>query len=175
MRLFVFGVLCGVVLVACGSESTSEPQAVFTPTATAQPTLDLDQIPVLGENPAPPVPLAATDPRFPIEAADAETLEAGKALYDHFCAACHGIDGTGQQPDPLAPGAAPPHNAEGHTWHHADQQNFLTVWQGSIHMPGFYKRLTPDEIISILAYIKTWWLPDQVEHQIEQTQLIASQ
>jgi mono/diheme cytochrome c family protein len=119
--------------------------------------------------------LAASDSRFPIEPANTDS---GKALYDQFCAACHGIDGAGEQPDPLSPGAAPPHNADGHTWHHPDQQNFLTVWQGRTVpgvMPGFYERLTPDEIISVLAYIKTWWLPDQLDHQMEQTQRIADQ
>ena len=166
----------GIMLAACSDEDVVELQA--TNVSTMQPTLDLDQIPVLGDNPVPPVPLAATDPRFPIEPANGEALSTGKQRYERFCASCHGINGEGEQPDPLAPGAAPPHNADGHTWHHPDQQNFLTVLQGrSVAgvMPGYYEQLTPDEIISILAYIKTWWLPDQLEHQMEQTRLVADQ
>lgn len=166
----------GIVLAACGREDGSEPQATNVP--TKQPTLDINQIPVLGDNPVPPVPIAATDPRFPIEPANGAILSTGKQLYEQSCASCHGIDGEGEQPDPLAPGAAPPHNADGHTWHHPDQQNFLTVWQGRSVvgvMPGYYERLTPDEIIAILAYLKTWWLPDQLEHQMEQSRLVADQ
>lgn len=169
-------VTTGIVLAACGREDRSEPQATNAP--TKQPTLDINQIPVLGDNPVPPVPIAATDPRFPIEPANDEVLSTGKQLYERFCASCHGINGEGEQPDPLAPGAAPPHDADGHTWHHPDQQNFLTVWQGRSVvgvMPGYYEQLTPDEIISILAYIKIWWLPDQLEHQMEQTRLVVDQ
>jgi mono/diheme cytochrome c family protein len=179
MKLRWLWVVCailatGIVLAACSDENGSKPQV--TQILTMQPTLDLDQIPVLGDNPAPPVPLAATDPRFPIEPAAGSVLVTGKTLYERFCASCHGIDGEGEQPDPLAPGAAPPHDATGHTWHHADQQNFLTVWQGRSvagEMPGYYARLTPDEMISILAYIKTWWQPDQLENQMELTRSVA--
>jgi len=144
----------GMALAACGGEDGAEPPVTSTSAPTLQPTLDLDQIPVLGDNPAPPVPLAATDARFPIEPASGSALNTGKPLYERFCASCHGVDGEGDQLDPYAPGAAPPHDATGHTWHHADQQNFLTVWQGSSAagvMPGYYERLTPDEIIAILA------------------------
>lgn len=168
----------GMALAACGGDDDSGPPAFVTPAPTLQPTLDLDQIQVLGDDPAPPVPLAATDARFPIEPASGPVLDTGKPLYDQFCASCHGVGGEGEQPDPFALGAAPPHNADGHTWHHADQQNFLTVWQGRSSvgvMPGYYERLTADEIIAILAYIKTWWQPDQLEHQMDLTRSVADQ
>lgn len=173
-------VLAVFVLGACGSDSDSESSSTVTPEPTAQPTpqptLDVNQFPVLGDNPAPPVPVAATDDRYPIEPASGETLETGRQLYDRYCASCHGVQGEGEQPDPYAPGSAPPHNADGHTWHHADHQNFLTVWQGrSVAgvMPGYYERLAPDEIITILAYIKTWWLPEQLERQMELTRSVS--
>lgn len=161
-------------LVACGSnDHPSEP----TPRATLQPTLDISQIPILGEETPPPLlPLTMGDPRYPIPPATGETLAAGKRLYEQHCALCHGVNGEGEQPDPLAPGAAPPHNADGHTWHHADQQNFATVWYGrgaQGTMPPFYNRLTPDEIIQVLAYIKTWWEADELAQQIELTQRAA--
>jgi len=166
---FAAMILVGCVLVAC-SDAGSQPNQA---NPTHVPTLDINAIPVLGEtHSAPPVPLPATDPQFPIQP-DA----AGQPLYEQYCAACHGIEGEGQLPDPYAYGAAPPHNADGHTWHHPDQQNFATVWhgnQGAGVMPAFFNRLTPNEIISILAYIKTWWEDDQLEEQIAQTDKIAN-
>lgn len=148
-------------------------------TAALQPTLDLDAIPVLGEaDPAPPVPLFADDPHFPIQPAAGERYVMGRALYEAHCASCHGLAGEGQGPEPLAPGAAPPHNADGHTWHHPDQQNFATVWQGrevaGALMPGYHDRLKPDEIVAVLAYIKTWWLPDQLARQLAQTEQVIA-
>ena len=169
-RRLVFIVMCGVLLAACGGDS----ERAAPPEPTDVPTLDINQIPVLGEEtPPPPVPLDMNDPRYPIQPASGETLTAGKQLYEQNCAACHGTNGEGEQPDPWAPGAAPAHDSTGHTWHHADQQNFATVWYGRGApgiMPPFYDRLTPDEIIRVLAYIKTWWEADQLAQQIELSQ-----
>ena len=171
-------VVSGLVLGACGNDGDAEQPtddpSLPTATVTAQPTLDLNAIPVLGEeNPPPRIPLDMNDPRYPIQPATGNTLTEGKVLYDRFCAACHGIDGEGEQPDPYEPGAAPPHDNTGHTWHHADQQNFGTVWNGLSFngtMPGYHDRMTPDEIIAVLAYIKTWWTEDQLATQLDLSQ-----
>jgi mono/diheme cytochrome c family protein len=161
-----------VVLAACGKDSDQD----HPPVPTLSPTLDINQIPVLGEDtPPPPVPLEINDPRYPIQPATGTTYTTGQRLYEQNCSACHGINGEGEQPDPLAPNAAPPHNADGHTWHHADQQNFATVWYGrgiAGVMPPFYSRLSPDEIIAVLAYIKTWWEADQQAYQIGLSQQV---
>ena len=48
----------------------------------------------------------------------------GAAVYVKHCASCHGANREGQpnwrerRPDGRLP--APPHDASGHTWHHAD-------------------------------------------------------
>ncbi len=172
-------VLVMVVLSACGTDSEAEqPTDEPLPTATRTPpsTLDIDSIPVLGEeNPPPPIPLNIDDPRYPIQPATGDTLTEGKTLYDRFCAACHGIDGEGEHPDPYAVGTAPPHDNTGHTWHHADQQNFATVWHGTnvnAIMPGYHDRMIPDEIIAVLAYIKLWWTEDQLASQLDLTQRV---
>lgn len=173
-------VLAMLVLGACGSESeaeqpTDEPRPIAT--RTPQPTLDINAIPVLGEeNPPPPIPLNINDSRYPIQPATGDSLTEGKALYDRFCAACHGIDGAGEQPDPYAVGAAPPHDDTGHTWHHADQQNFATVWNGAnvnAIMPSYHDRMTSDEIIAVLSYIKLWWIEDQLASQLDLTQRVV--
>jgi mono/diheme cytochrome c family protein len=65
---------------------------------------------------------------------------------------------------------APPHDASGHTWHHADNQLFGIVKHGILafappgyesDMPGFGDRLSDAEIRDILAYIKSTW-PDEI-------------
>jgi mono/diheme cytochrome c family protein len=56
----------------------------------------------------------------------AEPILEGKALYEVNCQACHGGETGGQMMD-----IPPPHNANGHTWHHPDCQLKEIVLQGS--------------------------------------------
>jgi mono/diheme cytochrome c family protein len=73
---------------------------------------------------------------------------------------------------------APPHNNDGHTWHHPDQVNFATAWLGRTiagTMPSFRDKLSPDELILILAYIKTWWNEDSLAVQLDRTRATARQ
>ena len=101
----------------------------------------------------------------------------GKALYEQNCASCHGIDGEGQ-PDWKTPGEngvypAPPHTAEGHTWHHPDQQLLDIMANGGTMpnsaMPGFGEQLTEEEMAAILTYIKTFWSEREIEFQEQVT------
>lgn len=107
-----------------------------------------------------------------------EEATLGKALYDQYCASCHGFDGEGQ-PDWKVPGAdgvypAPPHAADGHTWHHADQLLLEIIANGGSRpnsgMPGFRQQLTDEEMSAILAYIKTFWGEREIEFQQEVTE-----
>lgn len=150
--ILLLGIL---VITACSSE---QPQP--TPAPTERPTALAGVIPTLPGALPPPtlaIPIAVDDPRFPIEPDGA-----GQALYEQHCGACHGIDGAGQPPDASGLITAPPHDNSGHTWHHPDQANFATVYTGR-HVPGAYPmpafddKLSTEEIISILAYIKQWW------------------
>ncbi len=155
----------GMILVACGDDDedaspTSEPTGLVIPELDAPTAI--------------PLPVAVDDPHFPIQPA---YTEAGRDLYEQHCGECHGINGEGQQPDPAIQYLAPPHDDTGHTWHHADQQNFLAVWTGrdiAGTMPGFSQTLTEDEIFQILAYIKTFWSQDNLAVQIERTQSIIA-
>jgi mono/diheme cytochrome c family protein len=113
----------------------------------------------------------------PILVADAD-LERGAALYAEHCAACHGPELEGQ-PDwrsPLSSGRlpAPPHDASGHTWHHADAVLFRIVKEGTAavvgggyesDMPGFGDLLSDAEIRAVLAYIKSAWPERQRAYQ----------
>ncbi len=115
-------------------------------------------------------------------------IDRGEQLYLTSCAACHGTNLEGQEgwrsagPDGVFP--APPHNDDGHTWHHGDQ--LLTDYiklggaelmrrQGMADfksgMPGFGEILEDDEIQDILAYIKSNW--SERSQQVQATRSAA--
>jgi mono/diheme cytochrome c family protein len=113
----------------------------------------------------------------PPPALDAGLAAGGKGLYDRYCAACHGRAGEGfpNWKEPNADGSynPPPHDATGHTWHHADELLLdITANGGSLpesRMPAFGDKLTEDEIRAILEYIKTWWGPEERAFQWQVT------
>lgn len=107
---------------------------------------------------------------------ESKQVELGKRIYEQQCAACHGTQGQGQFPeapykrDEQGLLAAPPHNANGHTWHHADGLLVSIIKDGLLvsgfrPMPAFANQLSAEDIRAVLAYIKTWWTPDQVGWQ----------
>lgn len=112
----------------------------------------------------------------PVTVAD---IAAGETLYAENCASCHGAELEGQ-PDwrrRLDTGRmpAPPHDETGHTWHHSDR-NLFVVTKGGVgavvpgyesDMPAFEGVLTDDEIVDVLAYIKSTWPDRQREFQAE--------
>jgi mono/diheme cytochrome c family protein len=94
----------------------------------------------------------------------------GKQIYSRQCAACHGRHLEGQAlwqvQDQFAHRRAPAHDASGHTWQHSDEDLFHMTKYGrfpgapkSIHsyMPAFEQRLTDQQILSVLAFIKARW------------------
>jgi mono/diheme cytochrome c family protein len=108
------------------------------------------------------------------EAEDEAVIARGEALYQTHCVDCHGGATGGDISD-----IPPPHNAEGHTWHHADCELVGITLEGlpqspeRPEMPAFGDELTEAEVRTILAYIKTWWEPDQLAHQAEVTEQIC--
>ena len=111
-------------------------------------------------------------------ASETADVEEGEALYATYCAACHGTNLEGQA-NWRTPGEdgrlpAPPHDENGHTWHHGDKLlfdytklggNALMAQRGvefDSGMPGFGDQLTDTEIRSVLAYIKSTW-PERVQ------------
>ncbi|HEX9789404.1 MAG TPA: cytochrome c [Kiloniellales bacterium] len=109
-------------------------------------------------------------------------LARGHELYATYCAACHGVNREGQAnwqqrgADGLLP--APPHDETGHTWHHPDQQLFQIIKLGTAAlvggdykttMIGFGDKLSDDEIMAILDYIKSTWPEPIGQRQAEIT------
>lgn len=109
---------------------------------------------------------------FHISVDDRELVAYGRVLYVSHCAACHGVKLEGQPnwrerlPNGRLP--APPHDESGHTWHHSDTVLFDITRNGMASgrtappgyesdMPAYAGILTDEEIIAVLAYIKSTW------------------
>ena len=105
---------------------------------------------------------AADSGKFPIELTS-RRIEAGKLIYSQNCASCHGpVQG------PAAIDPAPVHGDAGHTWHHPDR--LLYQWTLdrpplATIMPAFRGALLDEEVLAVLAYIKSTWLPEIQERQ----------
>ena len=142
-----------IAIAACGNRAPETPAA-----SLAIPTVDVAAVPTL----------------------NAQQVSLGKTVYDQNCAACHGVNGEGQpnwkttNADGSLP--APPHDATGHTWHHADEQllNIITNGEKDIfpqsQMPAFGSQLSSYEISAVLAYIKSWWGAEERGYQWQITE-----
>lgn len=119
-----------------------------------------------------------------IDPADQALVMQGKAIYTNNCAACHGESLQGQpnwrerMPNGRLP--APPHDKTGHTWHHPDAMLVDMVKNGLVpgrtaprgyvsDMPAYGGVLSDEEIVSVIAYIKSTWPPKVLEAQKEVT------
>lgn len=111
---------------------------------------------------------ASDDIRIPYD--DPVAVSVGQEIYGNACAGCHGKKLEGQQnwnerrADGRLP--APPHNEQGHTWHHPDRQLFEITKYGTAafapqgyqtDMMGYQDVLSDKEILAVLAYIKAQW------------------
>ncbi len=129
---------------------------------------------------------ATRSPATPsIDADDATLVAGGLRIYRQHCASCHGraLEGQPEWRTRRADGRlpAPPHDASGHTWHHADAQLFGMVKEGfstgryapagyQSDMPAYGGILGDDEIAAVLAYIKSTWPAQQRAHQARVSQ-----
>ncbi len=110
----------------------------------------------------------------------------GAAIYAAQCANCHGANLEGQanwrerNEDGVFP--APPHDADGHTWHHPDSVLFAYTKFGGQEamrrmgvegvtsgMPGFAGQLADEEIRAVLNFVKSTWSERMRSYQEEQT------
>ncbi len=105
-----------------------------------------------------------------IDPDDPRQVAAGRALYAKYCAECHGANLEGepnwQTRKPSGELPSPPHDASGHTWHHADEQLFAITKHGMARfappgyktaMPSFVGVLSDSDIRAVLAFIESTW------------------
>ncbi len=100
----------------------------------------------------------------------ADPIATGQKVFAANCAACHGVGGEGQpnwhirKADGTLP--APPLNGDGHTWHHGDGLLYRIVSEGGAAleapglksaMPPFREKLSHQEIVAVLTYVKSLW------------------
>ena len=111
---------------------------------------------------------------------NSETITFGKDIYLQECASCHGKNLAGQanlrERDDKGYMPAPPHDKNGHTWHHSDHYLFLMTKYGiekiigkkyPNNMPAYEDMLSDYEIIAVLSYIKSTW-PSYIQIQHDQ-------
>ena len=111
---------------------------------------------------------------------DAAVVDLGRVIYTENCASCHGVALEGQanwrQRDADGYLPAPPHDETGHTWHHPDSYLFLMTKYGieeiigktyPNNMPSYRDKLTDEEILAALSYIKSTW-PSRIQRQHDQ-------
>ena len=149
-RGLVVGVLMLMLflLAACGGTATPETSTTFTEDADA-----ITQ---------------------PLPTLDAAMVTSGQQIYAQNCASCHGAQGEGQPnwKQQLEDGTypAPPHTADGHTWHHGDGTLFQYIKVGGAgmnipnfksNMPAFEGTLTDEEIVAVISYLKSLWPEEQ--------------
>jgi len=113
----------------------------------------------------------ARELQFVLAADNRAVVEKGRTIYAEHCASCHGVNLEGQpnwrERDAEGYLPAPPHDASGHTWHHADRQLFELTKHGlgamlgdtsfKSRMPAYDGVLNDREIIAVLSYIKSRW------------------
>ena len=87
-----------------------------------------------------------------------ESIAAGQALFQKYCRFCHGADAKGDGPQ--APKDTHPPNLTDDKWDHGstDAEIFANIKDGispKLDMKGFNSKLTPQEMWSIVNYIRS--------------------
>jgi S-disulfanyl-L-cysteine oxidoreductase SoxD len=104
------------------------------------------------------------------DAEDAALVARGAVVYADNCASCHGAHLEGA-PDwqEVGPGGvlrAPPHDETGHTWMHDDEMIFHLTKFGLAEltppglvspMPAFDGKISDQDIVATVAFIKSRW------------------
>ena len=83
-----------------------------------------------------------------------------RAIYDKECKSCHGQNGAGG-PVKLEDGTKlkVPSFREGHALRHPDADYLKQITKGGDGMPAFEKKLTPEQMNDLIAFIREVFQP----------------
>lgn len=146
-RILLVATALALIVVACSSTLGADNQTSTTAVFSLANELD-----------APPPPEL-----------DKGAVARGSILYQQTCAVCHRADrsGNAQWRTPKDDGSypPPPHDNSGHTWHHPDDVFVSIVLDGVPDvpwaMPTFRGKLTEQDVLSVLEYLKSEWGVDE--------------
>jgi mono/diheme cytochrome c family protein len=104
-------------------------------------------------------PAAAKAMKNPV-AADAASVDAGKAVFAKYCRACHGAEGKGDGPGAAMIKDVNPANLTDAKWDHGstDGEIFTTIHDGigpKFTMDSWEGRIKDQDIWNVVNYIKT--------------------
>jgi mono/diheme cytochrome c family protein len=104
-------------------------------------------------------PAAAKAMKNPV-AADAASVDAGKAVFAKYCRACHGAEGKGDGPGAAMMKGNKPANLTDAKWDHGATEGeiFTTIHDGvgpKFDMDSWEGRIQDKDIWNIVNYIKT--------------------
>src|SRR5690349_9632437 len=103
-----------------------------------------------------PVPEAAKNKKNPV-ASNAESINAGKALWGTHCKSCHGTKGMGDGPKAAQLKTEPGDFSKADIQGQTDGSIFYKVSEGRDDMPGFKKKIPDqDELWSIVNYLRSF-------------------
>ena len=136
-----------------------------------------------GQGRTPVAPQTAVPTALPPPTLAPDAIALGGQVYAQYCAVCHGagLEGQANWMEQNEDGTfrSPPHDASGHTWHHADGALVDAIRLGGARlpdsiggtstMPAFDEVLTDEEIAAVLDYLKSTWPPEIRIVQWEQT------
>lgn len=77
----------------------------------------------------------------------------GEIIYTQNCAACHGPQGYGDGPGGKAL-PVKPFDLTTHFFQHDEQYHFQTILNGRGYMPAFGSRLSQDQLVDVIAYVR---------------------
>jgi len=111
---------------------------------------------------------APANATHPVDVSDQHKVDAGKAIFQENCVACHGQNLRGPEDPSAFEGIKPPRldGHAGHASHHSDLFLFERIKNGSLTksgelkeggMPPFDETLTDQEIWNAISYVKSKW------------------
>ena len=87
---------------------------------------------------------------------DAESIAAGKKLYQRYCASCHGPEGKGDGSLALSGGTPADLTDEAWDYGSTDGEIFVVIRDGvSSDMQGYKDRLTEKQIWQVVTFIRS--------------------